>query len=198
VAQNNKLAFSKLPAGMLFVRKSGTILGLFTFKWLKRMSIFVNNPFYMKKQFAPLVLVFILAAFMFSSCGKDDNVITVKTNTQLLTQGTWKFKSATAGGSDASTYLQACQKDNTLTFVAAGTGTVDEGLSKCNSADPQTASLSWNFATGETILHVSVPLFANTGNDLTLVSLSETELIVSIGYAPPVGPIVLVTITFSH
>jgi hypothetical protein len=37
-----KLAFSKLPAGMLFVRKSGTILGFFTFKWLRRMSIFVK------------------------------------------------------------------------------------------------------------------------------------------------------------
>jgi hypothetical protein len=161
------------------------------------MRIFVFNPFYMKKQFAPLVAVFALALAIFSSCNKDDSPIP-KTNTQLLTQGTWKFKSATVGGSDASSSLQTCQKDNILTFNAAGTGTVDEGLTKCNIADPQTASLSWNFATSETILHVSVSLFTNTGNDLTLVSLSETELVVSIGYAPPIGPIVLVTITFTH
>lgn len=152
----------------------------------------------MKKQFAFLIPTFILVLFVVSSCGKEDDPIVVKTKTELLAQGSWKFKSATVGGVDASSSLQACQKDNILTFTAAGAGTIDEGLTKCNGGDPQQAFLTWNFAANETTLHVSNPLFTNTGNDFTLVSISETELVVSIGYAPPVGPVVLVTITFSH
>jgi hypothetical protein len=152
----------------------------------------------MKKQ---IRLLFVLVAanfFIFSSCHKTDTPPAPKTKTQLLTQATWKFKSATAGGSDASGYLLACQKDNIYTFLAAGTGTVDEGLTKCNVADPQTTSLTWNFATNETILHVSAPLFSNTGNDFTLVSLTETVIVVSTYYTPLVGPSILVTITFLH
>lgn len=154
----------------------------------------------MKKQFAFLIPAFILVLFVVSSCGKEDDPIVVKTKTELLAQGSWKFKSASAGGTDVSnqTPFDACRKDNILTFTAAGAGTIDEGPSKCNVGDLQTTSITWNFAANETTLHVSNPLFANTGNDFTLVSISETELVVSIGYAPPVGPVILVTITFSH
>jgi hypothetical protein len=162
------------------------------------MSILSNNPFIMKKQFVPLAVVFILAALIFSSCGKDDNVITLKTNTQLLTQGTWKFKSATIGGSDASASFQTCQKDNIMTFVAAGTGNVDEGTTKCSAGDPQTNSFSWNFQTSETILFISTTLFTGGNNTFTLVSLTETELILSQGISVGPGPIQLAVVTFIH
>jgi hypothetical protein len=154
----------------------------------------------MKKQLGFLCVLIAANFFIFSSCNKSDySPPTPKTKTQLLTQGTWKFKSATASGTDISGSLQTCQKDNILTFAAAGTGTVDEGATKCNPlTDPQSYPMTWNFASGETILHVSASLFAGTGNDFTLISLTETELVVSIGYAPPVGPIILVVITFQH
>ena len=153
----------------------------------------------MKKQIQLLFVLIAANFFIFSSCNKTDNPPPVpKTKTQLLTQGTWKFKGATASGADISSSLQTCQKDNVITFVSAGTGTIDEGLTKCNVADPQTSSLTWNFATNETILHISATLFSGTGNDFTLISLTETELVVSIGYAPPVGPIILIVITFQH
>jgi hypothetical protein len=151
----------------------------------------------MKKQLR-FLFVFITANFLlFSSCSKKDSTSVPKTKTQLLAQSTWKFKSATVGGIDYSASLQACQKDNILTFTTVGTGTVDEGLTKCNAADPQTSSLTWNFASGETILHVSATLFTGTGNDFTLISLTETELVVSIGYTNG-GPTILVVITFQH
>ena len=155
----------------------------------------------MKKQFAFLIPAFILVLFVVSSCGKEDDPIVVKTKTELLAQGSWKFKSASAAGTDVSNLappFDACRKDNILTFTTAGTGTIDEGLTKCNSGDLQVTQITWSFLTNETILRVSAPLFTNTGNDFTLVSLSETELVVSIGYSPPVGPIILVTITFNH
>jgi hypothetical protein len=153
----------------------------------------------MKKQVSLLIVLFAANFFIFSSCNKNDyNPPAPKTKTQLLTQGSWKFKSATANGGDASGFLSACQKDNIYTFVAGGTGTADEGATKCNVGDQQTNSITWNFATNETILHINVSLFSNTSNDFNLISISGTELVVSTFYTPPVGPSVLVTITFQH
>jgi hypothetical protein len=143
-----------------------------------------------------LLLISGLALFLFFSCKED--TAEPKTKTQLLTQGSWKFSAATANGGDASSYLQACQKDNIYTFVAAGTGTMDEGPSKCNAADPQTSTFNWNWATNETILHINTPLFSGSGNDFTLVSLTETELKVSFTYTPPIGPSIIIVATFIH
>ena len=84
----------------------------------------------MKKQFAFLIPAFILVLFVASSCGKEDDPIVVKTKTELLAQSNWKFKSASAAGTDVSNLappFDACRKDNILTFTAAGAGTVDEG-----------------------------------------------------------------------
>ena len=143
-----------------------------------------------------LLLLSGLVLFLFFSCKED--APEPKTKTQLLTQGTWKFSAATANGSDASSYLQACQKDNIYTFAAAGTGTMNEGPTKCNAGDPQTSTFNWNWATNETILHINTPLFSGSGNDFTLVSLTETELKVSFTYTPPIGPSVLIVATFIH
>ncbi len=154
----------------------------------------------MKKQFLFLLVLISTHAFIFSSCNKKDSPPppAPKTKTELLVLGTWKFKGATSGGSDISGALQACQKDNIMTFFTNGTGSVDEGPTKCNAGDPQTNPFSWNFASGETILHVSATLFSNTGNDFTLISLTETSLVVQITYAPPIGPTFLVDLSFQH
>jgi hypothetical protein len=154
----------------------------------------------MKKQLGFLCVLIAANFFIYSSCNKNDNPPppTPKTKTQLLTQAAWKFKGATAAGTDVSAQLQTCQKDNIMTFAVNGTGMIDEGPTKCNPADNQTSSFNWNFASNETILHFSSPLFTNTANDFTLISLTETELVVSINYVPPVGPVLLMVITFQH
>lgn len=143
------------------------------------------------------IAFFVLGALTISMISCEDDPVP-KTNTQLLTQGSWKFSSATANGSDASGFLQACQKDNIYTFVAAGTGTIDEGPSKCNSGDPQTVAFNWNFASNETILHISTLLFSGTSNDLTIETLSETQLIVNFPYTPPIGPSFMIRAVFVH
>ncbi|TAL40680.1 MAG: hypothetical protein EPN92_14240 [Chitinophagaceae bacterium] len=147
----------------------------------------------MKKHILLSALCFSLITILYS-CQKDSTPAPGKTKTELLTSSSWKFSSATVGGADASGYLQACQKDNIYIFVAAGTGTADEGSSKCNGADPQTNPFTWNFASSETILHISTLLFTGGSNDFTLVSLSSTQLVVSQNY-PPYGTIV---VTFVH
>ncbi len=134
----------------------------------------------MKKRTFPIFTIFALSLIVVTGCDKDDdNTPTPKTKTELVSQSTWVFSGAVVGTTDVSPLLQACQKDNTLTFVASGSGTLDEGASKCNMSDPQTNSFSWNFASAETVLHISTVLFSGGSSDFTLVSLSETTLVVS-------------------
>jgi hypothetical protein len=82
-------------------------------------------------------------------------------------------------GTDISALLDACDKDNTVTFVSNGTGTADEGPTKCNSADPQTVSFTWTFGNNETTLQASAPLFPGGNGAFTIVTLTDTQLIVS-------------------
>ena len=149
----------------------------------------------MKKQTASLLIYLAAILFILPACQKDnENPPAQKTKTESITQASWKFSAATVSGVDASGYLQACQKDNIYTFVAAGTGTIDEGASKCNSGDPQTSPFTWNFLSNETMIHISTVLFSGGSNDFTLVSLSATQLVASQNY-PPYGTIV---VTFVH
>lgn len=133
----------------------------------------------MKKQIFTLLAA--SALFFATSCNKEDDSIAVptKTKTQLLFQSTWKFSNATVGGTDVSAAIQPCQKDNILTFIAAGIGSVDEGPLKCNAGDPQTNSFLWSFSSGETVLNISTVLFTGGSNTFTIVSLTETQLVAS-------------------
>jgi lipocalin-like protein len=119
------------------------------------------------------------ACIILAACSKSDSNNS-KTKTQLITQASWKFSSATVNGTDVSSLIQSCQKDNILTFSATGgTGTLDEGPTKCNSGDPQTQNFTWSFTNNETILHVSTIFFTGGSSDFTIVSLTETQLMVS-------------------
>lgn len=140
-----------------------------------------------------------LTAFLIfiSACSKNGED-TPPTKTQLLTSGNWKFKSAVANGSDVSGVIQACQKDNILSFSTNLSGNVAEGATKCNSGDPDNNPFTWAFASAETEITVSSPLFTNGGTTFTLISLTAAELVVQMPYNPPVGASILMTITFNH
>jgi hypothetical protein len=150
----------------------------------------------MKQQ---LRLLFILVSanfFLFSSCNKDDNPPAPKTKTQLITQSSWKAKSATVNSSPYS--LNACILDNIYIFTTAGNGTVDESVNVCAGAAAGITPFTWSFQVGETIIQLSTPLFQGGFNTVTLVSLSETELVVSFPYSPGPGVNVTVVVTFQH
>src|SRR5438477_9060268 len=123
------------------------------------------------------VLTLIVSLF-FTACSKSDSSSS-KTKTELITQSSWKFSNAKVSGTDVSAFLQTCQKDNILVFAAAGTGTLDEGATKCNSGDPQSSPFTWSFASNETILHVSATLFTGGTSDFNIVTLNETQLVLS-------------------
>ncbi len=150
----------------------------------------------MKKTLKGLLTVVSLALFTLTSCDKDNDP--PKSKTVLLTQASWKFKSATIDGADASAFIEACQKDNILVFAAAGTGSVNEGATKCNSGDPDSIPFTWIFNSGETILEVSIEIIAGGSSTMTIRSLTETELILSTIYTPPIGPSREMIVTFQH
>ena len=151
----------------------------------------------MKKNLASLFACFTAVLFVFSSCtDKGGTTPPPKTRTELITTGTWRFGSATWGSIDAGPALQACQKDNKLTFVLSS-GTIDEGATKCNASDPQTTPFTWNFLNSESELNISTPLFTGGSNTFTIVTLTEVELTISqsFTYAGQTKPLI---VTFIH
>jgi hypothetical protein len=116
------------------------------------------------------------------SCKKSSESET-KSKTTLLTQQAWKIKSigidlnkdGIAEG-DATAYFSACQLDNSWLFKSDGTGVGDEGLSKCEPGDPQSANFTWTFKNNETILSGTYNL---ADKDLTIGSISEANMVVS-------------------
>ncbi len=154
-----------------------------------------NDQTIVMKRLKPVLAIVLLSSFCFFACKKSSTH--VKTNTELLTQASWKFDNATLGGVDVSSQLDQCETDNIITFSSGGSGIIDEGATKCNSGDPQTNPFDWNFASNETVLHVSTALFSGGSSDLDIVTLSDTQLVVSLT-ADVLGTTQTVVITFKH
>lgn len=136
-----------------------------------------------------------ILCLILASCKKS---VHVKTNTELLTQSSWKFDHATSSGTDISSQIPACYKDNVVAFVSNGTGTVDESTNVCSPSNA--GSFTWSFQSNETMLHLSTTLFSGGSGDFTIVSLTETNLVVSqtVILPPPPGVQVTAVITFKH
>ncbi len=133
------------------------------------------------KVLAFTLLLFISAASCKKSGSGPDTP--AKSKTILLTQASWKIQSvgidADKNGvaeTDVTSSLQACQIDNIYTFKTDGTGTIDEGAVKCSAGDPQTKPFNWVFKNNETVLNGS---FGFTNGDATILSLNETNLVVT-------------------
>src|SRR4051812_42147827 len=90
----------------------------------------------------------------FAGCKKSSDNKS-KTKTEIISQSSWKIDNAKVSGIDVTSSLDACEIDNILTFSSNGTGTLDEGATKCDASDPQSNPFSWNFASNETMLHIS-------------------------------------------
>ena len=129
------------------------------------------------KPFSFIPVTLLLTSFLFLSCKKSS--VHAKSNIELITQSSWKFDNAKVGGSDVSSLLQDCEKDNILFFVSDGTGTLDEGATKCDSTAAQTDPFTWDFANHDSVLHVSTIFFTGGSSDFNILTLSEAQLILS-------------------
>ena len=98
----------------------------------------------------------IIAAISFLfivACSKKEDTLS---NTEKITSGTWKNTAAMYDNDGNGTYetdeyanIAACYKDNYFTFFTGGTMEINEGSTKCDPADPQTETISWQFTNNE-------------------------------------------------
>lgn len=130
-----------------------------------------------------LILAVLFSAVLIS-CDKDDDAPAV-TRTQMISSSSWKYDTAGIdvskdGSIDTeipSIYFPDCVKDNSITFRADGTGTIDEGSSKCDPDDEQTSNFTWTFKNSETIINFPEVVFEQLSGDVVVKSLSATQLV---------------------
>jgi hypothetical protein len=135
----------------------------------------------MVKNILPFCCLLSITVLSLNACQKKDNNGTtnqLSAKTQLLIKANWILvdneTKVGAGGTWGSNYqgFYACRKDDFLKFNSDNTGVSDEGATKCNTTDPQTAPFSWNFSENETKL-----TFQNT--TLTIDVLTETSMVIT-------------------
>ena len=149
----------------------------------------------MNKLFSFSLFGLCLVALLSLSCNKDDTP--QPTKTEYITQSAWKFDKATASGIDISAQIPACFKDNTITFVSNGSGTISEGATIC--VPPAPATFTWSFQNNETRLSLSTPLISGGSGIFNLVVLNEVNLVISQDMTIPPSPTpITVVITFKH
>lgn len=134
----------------------------------------------MKKLISLSFYVIALFVISCSKDGDDDGGGGDSEKMQFITTGTWKYDTAVVRilGSLQPLppgILASCDKDNIITFKNDGTGTVDEGPTKCESGDPQTTSLTWEFKSNETVLNIPDTLYGRISGDAKIEELTATK-----------------------
>lgn len=151
-----------------------------------------------------LLLAFSFVVLRSSSCKKDgDDTQQAETKTQLLTKANWKIVKAearstpAAAWSDATSLLDACDKDNIQVYRTNATFELNEGATKCDALDPQIVSAgTWAFINSETQLKMT-ETGASVSDTAAVEQLDNSTLIVS-GKGDFNGTPLYTRITFGH
>lgn len=115
----------------------------------------------------------------------------------LLTRAPWKFSKMEADGNDVSSAVSACAQDNTITFHASMNGEVNESTNVCSPSYAK--NFLWDLKENNSKLNVSSAIFPGGPPEFTIVSASETTLVLRQGTTLIPGPSeVIVTITLVH
>ena len=130
---------------------------------------------------------------------------------ELITSAAWKYDTAAIdqnrdGTTDMALppgLLLACDKDNLVTLMDNNTGTIDEGLTKCDPGDPQTTPITWEFKNNETVINIPDTLFGSISGDAQIKELTTTKLrlVKEVTVGPPAVPISItvdVHVTLKH
>ena len=132
------------------------------------------------------LFLLIIGSLAFFSCKKNDSSSGGTSKTTLISQQSWQFNNAGLDPNkdgtidqDISSFVSACLKDNTVAFAATGSGTADEGATKCNSADPQTIPFTWGFASNETMINITGNAIAGKGGQYKIIALNSTQFSLS-------------------
>jgi hypothetical protein len=128
-----------------------------------------------------ILILFLPLVMVFTGCKKkkEDGP---PTKTELLNEKPWVYNNAGADTDNngtidqaaPSTYLQPCTIDNSYIFNSNGTGTIDEGATKCSSTNPQTSPFSWSFSENETNINLQSTALFGLGGKFKVLTLTET------------------------
>ena len=146
----------------------------------------------MNKLIFATVLCF--TALFFTDCNKNDNP--APSSTDYITKSSWKFSSAKAGGTDVTSLVPACFKDNTMLFLINGTGTINESTNVCSPASP--ANFTWVFQNNGKEINLSQPIVSGGSTVFTIVLLNDASLVVSQTMTIAPNPPTMVELTFTH
>ncbi|MDR3716299.1 MAG: hypothetical protein P4L51_26135 [Puia sp.] len=139
----------------------------------------------MKKLFLVSLLFPIAFFLVVSGCSKSSNNGNnsgSESRMTLITRSAWKYDTSGIDNNMdgivdiGDTTIPACEKDNTYQFNADSTGLMNEGATKCNVNDPQTAAFTWSFNTAQTMLQSNFnPILVNGVN---IFKLTDSTLVV--------------------
>jgi hypothetical protein len=127
----------------------------------------------------------VLAVLGLASVGcSDDSDNATPNKTTLLTAKKWRITaqttSTTVAGStitnDVYADMEPCERDNFAQFLANKVVTFDEGATRCDQADPQSTTGSWDFNSDQTKLNLSQPDLGGAAYPFDIVTLNESTL----------------------
>lgn len=153
------------------------------------------------KIFTLLIAVSFMA---FQSCSEDEpsEPVVVKTKTEIISASPWILRSLTINPgideegdgvlvTDLYATGDACDNDDETVYNANGTGSYNEGATKCDPSSPQElGTFSWSFNANETVL-------TEDGETYALSELTEGRMVQLIEYEED-GVDYTVTATYTH
>ena len=132
----------------------------------------------MKKLFIKIGGIIAIFSIVFPACQKGNDG---KSKTQLLTGMEWKL-SKSEGRLNSNPFtdhypsLPSCTQDDKYKFNTDNTYVLSEGVSKCNTTDPDIiASGIWHFTQNETKIQID-------GTEYTIDQLNGSSFIISNSY----------------
>lgn len=151
--------------------------------WPETLLMYLNLNFFKKNSMKKAIVVasmFLAVAVV--SCKKDDDKQV--TSAELLTSTTWKIDTLgwdmdKNGSIDERLALEECELDNTLTFSSDSTGVFDEGVTKCDAADPQSSPFQWSLNDSTKTLTIIGNIPGELEGDVKILTLDNTTLLLS-------------------
>ena len=161
--------------------------------------------YYMKKV---VFLSFVAMALFTIGCSKDKGNDGASERMTLITSAAWKYDNAQIDYDKNGTpdmglppgLLEDCDKDNIITFNNDGTGTIDEGSTKCDMGNPQSVGITWEFKDDAKVINIPENIFGNFSGDAQIKTLTATKLtlVKSIHVDDPIPADVNVILDLKH
>ncbi len=140
------------------------------------------------KHFTKAITAFAIAAITLPqfSCKKSDPVPVEVDVAATLQNKNWKLTALTVSPAISGTtdiyndFFEACERDDLYRFKANNIFQYDEGAAKCNPANPQTHDGTWNYNTGNKILHFQTTSPGGSvgdAYDLVVTNITDINLV---------------------